>query len=240
MILVKSDLFHARAEAQARRFYGAEKRRFARLCAAILFVCVFAGIAHSQDSPGAQNKQTPESELVFEGLGSFGHFRIFADSWWSYLDLGGVEYDRHSWGSKLGAQMDYSAAFLPVAILRQPAKTDVWGDPLSKNHETVYGMGVSPIGLRMLWRGDKRWKPYFLAQGGLLGFTQKALSKDASYLNFTLHIGFGTQVQLTPRVDFRAGFSFFHFSDAFVVPSNPGLDSICYTAGLSYHLHARR
>ena len=28
-------------------------------------------------------KQPVESELIVEGLGSFGHYHIFADTWWS-------------------------------------------------------------------------------------------------------------------------------------------------------------
>lgn len=196
--------------------------------------------AYSQGSQGSPDKQGPESELVFEGLGSFGHLHIFADSWWSYLHIGGVEYDRHSWGSMLGARMDYSAEVEPVVLLKQPAKTDVWGDKLSPQMKYVYGMGISPIGLRMLWRDGKTWKPYFNAKGGVLVFTQKALSMNASYGDFNLHMGVGTQFRLTPRWDGRVGFTYFHFSDAFVVPSNPGLDSMMYTVGLSYHLHGRR
>jgi hypothetical protein len=183
----------------------------------------------------SQSKQGPESELIVEGLGSFGHFHVFAYSWWSYLDVGGVEYDRHSWGKFLGARRDYIAEILPVAILRQPAKTDVFGDPLTTAHKTNYGIGISPAGMRLIWRDGKNWKPYYTVKGGLIVFTKKSISEYASYQNFSLQQSLGIQFKVTPRWDFRVGFSDFHFSNAFMVPSNPGIDEMAYTGGICYH-----
>ena len=184
----------------------------------------------------ADSKHRPESEIIVEGAGSFGHYHLLANSWWSDLYWGGIEYDRHSWGNFLGAQMDYVAEFQPVVVLRQPSDTDVWGNPHSTARELVPGMGIAPIGLRMMWRSDKSFKPYLIMKGGMVGYTQKALSQYASYVNLSLQIGIGMQFHLRDRIDMRVGLSDFHFSDAFIVPSNPGLDVMCYTGGLSYHL----
>jgi hypothetical protein len=204
-------------------------------------LCLLAPqFARSQDSaiPAETKKparQPVESELIVEGAGPFGHVHFLTSSWWSYLYTGGVEYDRHSWGNFIGARMDYVAEVLPVAILRQPAKTDVWGDPLSQNKEMLYGAAFSPIGLRMMWRSNKSIKPYFISKGGLIFFDKKALSQYASYGNMLLQFDIGVQFPLTKRVDMRAGGGYMHFSDAFVVPSNPGLDVMNYNGGLSYH-----
>jgi hypothetical protein len=176
------------------------------------------------------------SELIFEGLNSFGHFKMFTDTWWSYLSAGGVEYDRHSWGRMLGARRDYSAGILPVLILRQPSKTDFWGDPLSTSHETVPGINISPIGMRLIWRDGTRLKPYYVIKGGMSGFTKKAFSQYASYENFSLQQSIGIQMRVTERWDVRSGFEVFHTSNGFVVPSNPGLDEMVWNAGLCYHL----
>jgi hypothetical protein len=70
-----------------------------------------------------------ESEIIFEGMNSVGHFMIFANSWRSYLSACEIEYNRHSWGTFIGARLDYSAEILPAIILRQPTITDVWGKP---------------------------------------------------------------------------------------------------------------
>jgi hypothetical protein len=192
----------------------------------------------------APSQRTPvESELIFQGLSSVGHFHIFANSWWSYLSTGGVEYDRHSWGKLGGARVDYSAEFLPLIILRQPTKTDVFGYPIGAGRtqrEVVPGVGILPIGMRLIWREGKRVKPYYVIKGGMTGYSKKAFSQDAAYENFCLDQSTGLQIRLNDRIDFRAGVGVFHQSDGFVVPSNPGLDEMVYSGGISYHLgHAR-
>jgi opacity protein-like surface antigen len=181
-------------------------------------------------------RQPVESELITEGEGSFGHYHIFAYSWWSELYTGGIEYDRHSWNYFLKSQMDWVAEVLPVTILRQPSDTDVFGDPLRPGQFINPGLGIYPVGLRMKWRYDKGWQPYFIVKGGMLFFAHKALSKDAAHENFSLQTGLGMQRRLTKRVDMRLGFEDMHFSDAFVVPSNPGLDVMAYDGGIVYHL----
>ncbi|HTX75464.1 MAG TPA: acyloxyacyl hydrolase [Terracidiphilus sp.] len=186
---------------------------------------------------GPREPHTPvASELVFEGLNSVGHFKIFANSWWSYLSVAGVEYDRHSWGTMIGARRDYSAEFLPLVLVRQPSVTDIWGNPKSTSHTLNPGVGVYPIGMRLLWRDGDRIKPYFIARGGIVGYAQKAFSQDAAYENFSLDYRIGLQFRASDRVDFRAGFGILHQSDGFVVPSNPGLDEMNVNAGISYHL----
>jgi hypothetical protein len=76
-------------------------------------------------------------------------------------------------------------------------------------------------------------------KGGVVGYTQKALSPDGAYLNFTLQEAAGAELRLTHAWEIRLGAGDFHFSNARQVPSNPGLDDMMYTVGLSYHLHSR-
>jgi len=177
---------------------------------------------------------------VFEDLGSIGHFHLYTSSGVkAALHAGGLEYDRNSWGRFLGARIDYIAEVLPVAVLTQPTEADVWGNPLSTKMEHAAGLAITLIGLRMLWRDGKRVKPYAFLKGGMIGFSKKALAPTAAYENFTLQFSFGLQCMLNDRWDFRAGALYFHFSNAFVVPSNPGFDSTSYVAGFSYHLGKR-
>jgi hypothetical protein len=178
-----------------------------------------------------------ESELVSEYRSSFGHVHFFAGTWWSYFHVAGFEYDRHTWGTFLHARLDYVAEILPLVVLEQPSKTDRFGDPLSTDHTTVMGLGISPIGVRMLWREGRAWKPYYIAKGGMIGFTQKALSANASYENFSLQQSTGIQFRISDEWDVRAGVSDFHFSNGFLVPSNPGIDDLMYTFGLSRRFH---
>jgi hypothetical protein len=181
--------------------------------------------------------KTPvESSLVVEGLVSYGHYKIFASGSGTELYVAGVEYDRHSWGRFLGARMDFVAEFLPVVLMRAPVTQDIWGTATSPNKKIVPGIGFSPIGFRWIWRDKKALKPYLMAKGGMLIFTQKAMSQQASYENFSLQSAMGVNVKMNERWDLRLGlFSDFHFSNAFIVPVNPGLDVMNANVGLSYN-----
>jgi hypothetical protein len=88
----------------------------------------------------------------------------------------------------------------------------------------------------MMWRDGKAWKPFYTVKAGLIGFNRKALSQYAAYFDFSLQQSIGVQFRLNHRWDFRAGIEHFHFSDGFVVPSNPGLDEMSYSASLAFHL----
>jgi hypothetical protein len=187
---------------------------------------------------GAEAREPVESNLVIEGLASYGHYRIFASGSATKLYTAGVEYDRHSWGRLLGARMDYVAEFLPVVLLNAPLTQDIWGSPTSLQRKIVPGIGFSPIGFRLLWRDKRAIKPYLLAKGGMLVFTQKALSQQASYENFSLQSATGVNVKMNERLDLRLGlFSDFHFSNGFIVPVDPGLDVMNANLGVSYNLN---
>jgi hypothetical protein len=184
-------------------------------------------------------KPPVESEIIFEGMVSYGNYRIFAGGTDCKLYTSGVEYDRHIWGSFLKARMDYSAEVLPLVLLNEPAAADIWGNPKSTSRQIIPGIGISPIGLCMIWRSNKALKPYFTVKGGMLGFTKKAISSQATYENFSLQEGIGVKVKMNQRLDLRLGlFNDFHFSNAFIVPVNPGLDVMNANLGLSYHLGA--
>jgi hypothetical protein len=74
------------------------------------------------------------------------------------------------------------------------------------------------------------------AKGGLIAFTKKVPSTEATYENFSLQSAFGVQVKMSDRWGMRLGlFSDFHFSNDFIVPVDPGLDVMNANLGVSYH-----
>jgi len=206
---------------------------------------VVTGASSSTDATQASPTEssprpTPESEIIVEGLASYGHYRLLASGSDCHVFAAGFEYDRHSWGRLLGARFDYTAEILPLILLDSPTAFNIWGDPQSPNRKVVYGVGISPIGLRLMWFDKKAWKPYLIFKGGMLSFTQKELSSKSTYENFTFEPGFGLQVRLNDRVDLRLGlFSDFHFSNGFITPVDPGLDVMDANLGVSFHLRQR-
>ena len=193
-----------------------------------------------QSTKASWFRKPGESEIIVEGLVSYGNYKIFASGYDEKHFTAGVEYDRHTWGYFLKARVDYVAEFLPFVLLDKPRHTDIWGNPIPKNERNIRqhvpGVGFSPIGFRMQWRSKKAIKPYLEAKGGLLIFADKVPSSEATYENFSLQSAGGVQVKMTDRWGLRLGiFSDFHFSDAFIVPVNPGLDVMNANLGLSYH-----
>lgn len=235
-----------------RRCYGQHKR--GRL-GNIFLICFFvlAGLGLSAPTPAQgpvpckvdkaeraaakrQGEKRPvESQIVFENQGSFGNYKIFAQGEDSKLFTTGVEYDRHSWGCLLKAQVDYVAEFLPFVLLDEPAALNYYGVPLTTNKQHVPGVGITPIGFLLLWRKGATIQPYMMAKGGFLVFSQKAESPNASYENISLRSEIGLQIRFSPRIDLRFGMGDYHFSNAFVVPSNPGLDVMSYMGGIVLH-----
>jgi hypothetical protein len=212
----------------------------------LVALCVPAPRAAHGQASEKPAKPPVESDIIAEGLMSYGNYKIFAAGYDDKLFTAGVEYDRHSWGYFLKSRVDYVAEILPFVLLDKPLHTDQWGNPyypasVSKQiRQYVPGIGISPIGVRLLWRSDKSIKPYYLVKGGVLAFTQKVPARQASYENLSLQQAIGVQVKLNERWDMRLGlFSDFHFSNAFIVPANPGLDVMNANMGFVYHLRPR-
>jgi len=186
--------------------------------------------------PPAPAKVQPEHEIIVETMASYGNYRIFASGRDCKLYMAGFEYIGHTWGHLLGGQLDYAAEVMPVAVLKEPTVSDIWGNALTKNREYVPGFAFAPLGFRLQWRTGKAIKPYLSTKGGMIAFPKKVLSSESTYESFYFHNGIGVQVRMSDRMGLRLGlFNDFHFSNAFMVPVNPGLDVMNATLALSYH-----
>jgi hypothetical protein len=185
-------------------------------------------------------ERSGQSEIIYEGITSYGHYEVFGAAESEKLYAAGVEFDRELWPRILSARVDYVGEFLPVLLLSQPVKANFWGVALGSSRDLVPGMGVTPIGFRLLWRDGRRWMPYLETKASVLGFTQKALSPSATYENWSFHSTGGLKVKLRGRYDLRLGLlSDLHFSNAFVVRSNPALDVMNVDVGIVYHIPER-
>ena len=191
----------------------------------------------SGETKKTREKKPVESELAVSGMISYGDHKMFGAALRCTIWTAGVEYDRHIWHYFLKARVDYVVELLPFVLLSEPALADVWGNPLSPNNKFVHGMGLSPFGFRYMWRSNMKVKPYLIGKAGGIFFPIKVLSPNASYASFAFQGDFGLQIRMTDRVELRVDpVEYFHFSNAYIVKSNPGLDELSAKVGLSYHL----
>jgi len=182
-----------------------------------------------------------QKEIIYEGLVSYGNYRVFGGAENVKLYAAGVEFDRELWPHVFHTRVDAAFEVLPVVFLTQPRQADIWGDTLSKRRTLVPGVGVTPLGVRLMWRDGKAVMPFFEVKGSVIGFTQKALSPEATYENWSFNLTEGVKVKLRGRYDLRIGVaSDLHFSNAFVVRSNPAVDLMNVNVGLVYHLRSSR
>jgi hypothetical protein len=192
--------------------------------------------AQQVDNPA---KKLVESELVLEGGGSVGHYSVVAYSQAREVYTTGLEYDRHSWGSFLGARLDYVAELLPAVFLTEPARYDSAGIALTTDRKVTFGTGISATGVRLLWRRDKTFKPFLIAKGGIVYFTNRVISTEGGHLNFSSQFGTGLETRLSPHWDLRTGFTYFHLSDGNLAPKNPGVDFMYFAGGVGYRFGGR-
>lgn len=190
-------------------------------------------------SPTVKKKHewpAPKGEISVMGMIPDGDYRLFAATVRCHAWTISAEYDRRI-GHVLWARFDYVAEVIPFMILSQPKVADFWGNAKSPDQEYIPGISITPIGMRFLYRDGKKIRPFFLGKLGAAAFTQKALSPDATYVNFNIQAAFGLQFALNERYDIRVEpFEFFHVSNGYLAPSNPGMDQIGWRIGFTYHL----
>lgn len=210
-------------------------RKFGWLAAIWLFS--LCGALAQTDAPPLRSRQPVESELGVIGGGTVGNLHVFAYAEDRQLNLFGLQYMRHSWGTLLSARVDYMAEALPAVLLNEPKAYLPTSVALTTERKTTYGADIAPLGIRLLWRRHQQWKPYLLADGGFIYFTHRVISTEGTKLNFSAQFGGGMQWGLRGPAQLRIGYSIYHISNAGSGMHNPGLDTNLIYAVLSFNLH---
>jgi len=231
------------------RTSAAGRARFRGHSVAAVLCLLAAPLVQAQQTAAANHSRVP-SDLYFSAYIPSICFKFAGGPTDAFIYTGGIEYDRNGLnrhfsvaiypfkelGKLIHARFDYAAEVTPLAILRQPTLTDNAGYALSSARKSVPGLAIEPFGFRMVWRGGKAIQPIWSLRFGGVVFTQKALSRNATYANMSGQTSLGTQIRLTPRADMRVGWELFHFSNGYVNGSNPGLDNLGVNFGIVYHL----
>lgn len=181
----------------------------------------------------------PKSAIAFETGSSVGNIHIccFADN--RRLSLYELEYDRR-WGPFLGSEADYVGVFLPLVVVNEPAKYGVDSRALTTARQNHYGVGVAPLGVRLMWRPEKSFRPYLIARGGIIYFANRILSAESMKLNFFPQYGAGVEKSLASGLNLRLEYNDVHISNGDVAQRNPGIDFMYINAGLAFQFRGIR
>jgi hypothetical protein len=205
----------------------------------LLLLFIWAGRSPAQ-LPTLSEKPPVASEISAIYGHTAGNIQIFGAAGDRQLEIFGFQYARNSWGGLFTARVDYLAEVLPMTLLFEPKVYSVKSTALTAARKTVYGADVKPIGVRLLWRRDERFKPYLESTGGVVYFTDRVLSTEGAHLNFSAEFGTGVQYTVHDRSELRIGYSLYHISNGNIARHNPGLDTNMIYAAWCFDLRGRQ
>ncbi|HYA86847.1 MAG TPA: acyloxyacyl hydrolase [Nitrospirota bacterium] len=132
--------------------------------------------------------------------------------------------------------LQYIAELVPVALIRQPPQGLENGHPvdLAGSRQTIYGAGVSPVGLQLNLRRGCVLQPYVNGTAGVLYFEDQVPVADSSKFNFELGLGAGVEIWYRKNQSIYLGYKYHHISNGYTARHNPGVDSDLFYIGCSW------
>lgn len=147
----------------------------------------------------------------------------------------GLRYGRVLLTSKTVA-FSWTIDVLPLAILstkRLAVVPSGSGFVIAEKQKSVFGWGVSPIGLKFNFRRQQRVQPFVAATGGFLYFKEDVPVAGAARFNFTFDFGGGLQIINSNRRSLSIGYKYQHISNGDRSSINPGVDVQMVYVGFS-------
>lgn len=238
--------------------------KFLKATLALFFAVACAAGAGAQTPPGgslpgarpseaAPAAQREEEEEVFAddfdlkngtyefgawGGGSPGSTTFFGRSPDRKLALAGFNAGRVI-GSKKHFKLVYTVDVIPFVRLVQPREASLFatndgGVVVARSGPDATGAGLSPVGLKFLFRRRERVKPFFHTTAGFIYFDRPVPYDAARRFNFAFDFSGGVQIFSRRRSATTLGYKFHHFSNAGTADINPGVDSHVFYAGFSF------
>lgn len=116
----------------------------------------------------------------------------------------------------LKGRFEYAVDAVPVFMVFQP-------------HNTAYGAGVNPLGLKWIFATRNDVQPYLELGGGTL-FSSKDVPIGTSRINFTSGAAFG--VHFFGSHAWTAEVRYMHISNAGLSSPNPGINTVQVRVGI--------
>jgi uncharacterized repeat protein (TIGR01451 family)/fimbrial isopeptide formation D2 family protein len=134
--------------------------------------------------------------------------------------------------------LKYTFNAIPVHVLSysesnfiQDPQTDFFR--LETTRRNIFGAGLSPIGVQLYFRPQKRVKPFVNTSGGFIFFKDPVPRLNGAQFNFTFDFGGGVQVFRDSRRAFTFGYKYQRISNGGRAANNPGFDGNVFYFGHS-------
>lgn len=212
----------------------------------LIFCCVLLTLAAGEVRCQTEETQpailrTPSSEGIQKRWNEFGAWG--AISFHSPTQFGRTHNAKFGnvgfrYGRVLAASKSLAFAWtidaVPMAILSNDRFTTIpTGTGVQNTRRSVYGAGLSPIGLKFNFRRQHRVQPFAGATGGFLYFREDVPISEARRFKFTFDFSGGIQIINVSRRAFTIGYKYQHLSNGGRSPINPGVDVQMIYAGFS-------
>jgi hypothetical protein len=169
---------------------------------------------------------------------TIGSLRIFVFAQDRSAEVGSVIY-LHPSGHFLFLRFDYMMQAVPVYALHQPKYYNYDSVALTTERRTTFGVGLLPVGERMILNPNMKLQVALYANGGFAYFTRRILSEGATRFNIALQFGATFQYPVTHNSSILAGYCIDHLSNSNIHDKNPGLDANLVFVQYLVHLHRK-
>jgi hypothetical protein len=127
---------------------------------------------------------------------------------------------------------DPNYQYVPPACTNGPCIADPGTGTSIVTYHTVYGAGVTPLGLDLHLLRQSPMSLIVGADGGVLWFTRAVPKNDAAKFNFTADGRAALQFRAGRHSALRIGYAYHHTSNAHSAAANPGLNSSMLTVSV--------
>lgn len=101
----------------------------------------------------------------------------------------------------------------------------------------TWGVAFSPFGFMIIKDTTNPLSPFFRFHGGFIWFDQVFPNQKGLFINFTYEITTGAIVKLGDYLKLNASYTFYHFSNAEIAYTNPGMDNNIIMLGIIFPIN---
>lgn len=170
---------------------------------------------------------SPKATTIFEGLrDDEAEDRKFF--------IAGLRYGR-TLAANNSLALQYTIDAVPIAVATGTivSRTTSASGVDTFQRETVYGAGITPIGLQLDFANGSKVHPFAHVNGGFLYFNKSMPIEDSGQFQFVGEAGGGVRIFTSERRAVNIGVKFHHISNGDRHGSNRGLNNFVIYAGFS-------